>query len=178
MQEQQSSIPKPLSPQTRRMLTWPLVRLMVLSNSGALKGQNDTRHAQLQHCCFGIYFVLLNIERLPSSCKYNLFLQLYQCNSWPQYVPPSSAGKEITLIRGIKVRGNCLKRVKSELLLGTGQLLWVMDGRFGDCFILAFHLGENFPSWILRNELLSYQKAPVFGEGLTVYVTMHKSFSL
>jgi len=43
-------------------------------------------------------------------------------------VPPSSAGKEITLIRGIKVRGNDPKRIKSELLLGIGKLLWVMDG--------------------------------------------------
>lgn len=91
-------------------------------------------------------------------------------------MPPSSAGKEITLIRGIKVRGNHLKRIKSELLLGIGKLLWVMDGRFGDCFILTFHLGENFPFWILRNELLNYWEAPVFREGLTKYTTMHHSF--
>lgn len=47
--------------------------------------------------------------------------------------------------RGIKVRGNCLERIKSEWLLGISKLLWVMDGRSGVFFILTFHLGGNFP---------------------------------
>lgn len=78
--------------------------------------------------------------------------------------------------RGIKVRGNCLKRIKSEWLLGISKLLWVMDGRSGVFFILTFHLGGNFPSLILH-ELLGYWKAPVCREWLAKYITMHKRSS-
>lgn len=38
------------------------------------------------------------------------------------------------------------------MLLGIAERLGLMDGRFGDCFTLTYHLGENCPSWILRNE--------------------------
>lgn len=43
---------------------------------------------------------------------------------------------------------------------------------------MTFTLGENFPSWILSNELLGYWKAAIFGEALTKSMTLHRSFSL